>query len=378
MTFVFLDLGVFMMLLFPLLVFWYLLITNADMLERNLKEGEIDAIRVKGALSKRSRTALLIVASFFIALSLSRPVFIERPDGVLKLERDFALVLKKGEEQEAKRKIDTLFGEIALFVAEDELYMVSPPTLDKEFLKKRIDLLEEFEIKTGGQNSLDIHKKISELLKKQTTILTPNSKEVFEEESLEFTKVVELYKYPLKIGVLALFIALFMPKIGNIKITPLVLLILLFQPLEGGVFDDSPLKKAEDAYKNGQYQEAIDIYANYTREENRVYYNIGNCYYKSGRFQKAIESYKKFQPDNPQEEFYKYYNLGNSFFEITDFENAEVFYKKAKKIEPTDKELLYNMSLLPKNKSTNLNKNGETNSAKKTEKNKKRGLVIVR
>jgi len=378
MTFVFLDLGVFMMLLFPLLVFWYLLITNADMLERNLKEGEIDAIRVKGALSKRSRTALLIVASFFIALSLSRPVFIERPDGVLKLERDFALVLKKGEEQEAKRKIDTLFGEIALFVAEDELYMVSPPTLDKEFLKKRIDLLEEFEIKTGGQNSLDIHKKISELLKKQTTILTPNSKEVFEEESLEFAKVVELYKYPLKIGVLALFIALFMPKIGNIKITPLVLLILLFQPLEGGVFDDSPLKKAEDAYKNGQYQEAIDIYANYTKEENRVYYNIGNCYYKSGRFQKAIESYKKFQPDNPQEEFYKYYNLGNSFFEIADFENAEVFYKKAKKIEPTDKELLYNMSLLPKNKSTNLNKNGETNSAKKTEKNKKRGLVIVR
>lgn len=62
--------------------------------------------------------------------------------------------------------------------------------------------------------------------------------------------------------------------------------------------------KAEKAYKEKNYKEAITIYENILQEglaSYKLYYNLGNAYYKNNELGKAIYNYElanKLQPNN--------------------------------------------------------------------------------
>jgi len=77
----------------------------------------------------------------------------------------------------------------------------------------------------------------------------------------------------------------------------LILIALLFSATMG--FAQSALELfdgANDAYRNGQYQEAIDLYENIDSTEQRsadVYYNLGNSYYKLNMVAPSIYNYEK-------------------------------------------------------------------------------------
>lgn len=63
-------------------------------------------------------------------------------------------------------------------------------------------------------------------------------------------------------------------------------------------------QKAEKAYANKNYKEAIAIYEQFAKggfQSYKLYYNLGNAYYKNNQLGKAIYNYelaKKLQPNN--------------------------------------------------------------------------------
>jgi tetratricopeptide (TPR) repeat protein len=77
----------------------------------------------------------------------------------------------------------------------------------------------------------------------------------------------------------------------------LILIALLFSATMGFAQSASELfDRANEAYKNGQYQEAIDLYQNIDSTELRsadVYYNLGNSYYKLNMVAPSIYNYEK-------------------------------------------------------------------------------------
>lgn len=93
----------------------------------------------------------------------------------------------------------------------------------------------------------------------------------------------------------------------------LFLLILFFQlnPWVNGLFAQSAeeyFKKANDAYYNRQFEEAIKLYEK-AAEGNpsaEIFYNLGNSWFKTGDYAKAILNYeraKKLRPDDDDLEF---------------------------------------------------------------------------
>jgi hypothetical protein len=69
--------------------------------------------------------------------------------------------------------------------------------------------------------------------------------------------------------------------------------------LVGSVWSqDAELTSAEQAYRNGNYAHAAELYQtilNRGLASGEIYYNLGNCYYKLGRNGQAILNYERAQ-----------------------------------------------------------------------------------
>lgn len=80
-------------------------------------------------------------------------------------------------------------------------------------------------------------------------------------------------------------------------------LLLLFTPIVT-LANDALQEKAEKAYANKNYKEAISIYESFIKEgliSYKLYYNLGNAYYKNNQLGKAIYNYEmanKLQPNS--------------------------------------------------------------------------------
>ncbi len=96
-----------------------------------------------------------------------------------------------------------------------------------------------------------------------------------------------------------------------IKILLLLTLIAFRLPGQSGMAHF--YEQGNQAYREGNYQSALEWYGKILSagfESSQVYYNIGNCYYKSGSVGRAI-----------------------------------LFYEKARKLNPRDREILFNLEL---------------------------------
>ena len=76
------------------------------------------------------------------------------------------------------------------------------------------------------------------------------------------------------------------------------LLGMLLLPLHFSSAQHNPFHEAENAYANGLYQEAIDLYQQLITKpltQHELYFNLGNAAYKKGNLVLAVQSYRRAQ-----------------------------------------------------------------------------------
>ena len=106
-------------------------------------------------------------------------------------------------------------------------------------------------------------------------------------------------------------------------------------------------RKANEAYENGNYEEAEQLYKS-AIEQNpdnaKLYFNLGNTQAKQGKVEEAIQSYMEFRgmTDSPQDKAMAEYNIGTLLAEGEKWKPAAAHFKNALKFNPVDVEAKHN------------------------------------
>ncbi len=217
-------------------------------------------------------------------------------------------------------------------------------------ISKLNEKIADLAIKTGGvyiestTSGDDIKRMFNEIM---------SMSEQKELKSQEIEKHRPLFYYPLGMALLILLIAT--SSIGKrVRATIPSLFILFFllfanQHAEAGVFDFMDLKKAKEAYENGNFQESAKLYENYANESKNGdgYYNAANGYYKQKKYKEAIESYKKATFEDKEKRAKNFSNLGNAYAKDGDLQKALEDYEESLKIKE-DKETRENLKEVEK------------------------------
>ncbi len=117
--------------------------------------------------------------------------------------------------------------------------------------------------------------------------------------------------------------------------------------------DLSNYKKAIDATKNAQYEQAIELFNNALNETNddemkaKILYNTGFCYgimkdfdKEIEYFKKSLEAYSSFQP--------ALCSLGYYYYDNKDLDNSLKLYEQLIKVNPEHEEAYYRIALIQK------------------------------
>jgi|Deesub1362A_J573_1020465.scaffolds.fasta_scaffold06135_3 tetratricopeptide (TPR) repeat protein len=75
--------------------------------------------------------------------------------------------------------------------------------------------------------------------------------------------------------------------------------------------------------------------------------NEGNELYRKGNYFGAVKKYEKIIEKGVKNHIV-YYNLGNAYFKLGEIGEAILWYKRARKINPMDKDVLYNLEFARK------------------------------
>lgn len=190
-------------------------------------------------------------------------------------------------------------------------------------------------------------------------------------KSQEIQKNRPLFYYPLGVALFILLIAtssLTKRKSANAA-SLFILFSLLFNSsyAQAGMFDFMELKKAKDAYENGEFEESAKLYEKYAKESAKPegYFNAGNAFYKQKKYKEAIESYNKAAFDDENAKAKNFSNLGNAYAKEAkqdSLQKAKEAYEKSLGIKE-DKETRENLQevekLLEKQKENEQNKDKE-------------------
>ena len=109
---------------------------------------------------------------------------------------------------------------------------------------------------------------------------------------------------------------------------------------------ESTSDPALQAYRDGEYDKAIQLYSNMLAEksDNRnLKYNLGSSFYKKGTFNAAKSGFEDAL--NAEDNFAKsraYYNLGNTFFKLNKPEESLEAFKNAMKFNTKDEDAKFN------------------------------------
>ncbi|MFP4333447.1 MAG: tetratricopeptide repeat protein [Campylobacterales bacterium] len=336
----FLQPEVLVLILGPTLFFAYLVLTNASLLQRNFSLSMLKNLQERKGMSKNFKNTLLLLSAIMLIIAYSRPALVKKVDQNTQIKKDASIIIieQKSNQGSLNQAID-IYKEakysITTYLLSSDLYLIYPKSRDYRFLEETLKRLSLYEYKKEPPDMQKI-----EALKERfdsvyivgvstlPSLETPSSSDFF-------LNIDELYIYPLIVGVVLFFVAIFIPFTLKMKLLFILLLFLPQKHLEAGLFDFYYLDRAYESYEIGNYKEALKSFE--MVDKNRVHYNKGNCYYKLGEYEKALESYKKFKPKSKQEKFYKAYNEANCYFLLDKRDEAIKLYKDALKIEDNPK-----------------------------------------
>lgn len=130
-----------------------------------------------------------------------------------------------------------------------------------------------------------------------------------------------------------------------------LVLIVLVLFLAGASIEDA--RKANDAYRNGNYAEAIKLYKKAIDQDpknTKLYYNLGNALAKNGNPEEAIRYFEQFKSmtDDPEQRAMADYNIGNIYSETQQWDKAVNSYKNALRYQSADFDAKHNYELAQK------------------------------
>ncbi|PKK84799.1 MAG: hypothetical protein CVT49_01195 [candidate division Zixibacteria bacterium HGW-Zixibacteria-1] len=129
------------------------------------------------------------------------------------------------------------------------------------------------------------------------------------------------------------------------------LLVLIAGALRADDFSDM-VTRGNKAYKEGNYQSALDYYhqAEVERPETPgLDYNIGTALCNEQKYEEAVDKLQKsLVTDNVENEALAHYNLGNVYYKMGDYQNAIMSFQRSLEINPDDIDAKYNLELARK------------------------------
>lgn len=137
--------------------------------------------------------------------------------------------------------------------------------------------------------------------------------------------------------------------------------------LTASVLNDG--RKANEAYENGNYEEAEQLYLSAIEQEPenaRLYFNLGNAQAKQNKVEEAIQSYMEFRglTESPREKAMAEYNIGTLLAEAQNWKPAASHFKNALKLNPDDLEAKHNYELALAKQQENEDKNEDQQDQK--------------
>ncbi|MCH9813705.1 MAG: VWA domain-containing protein [Epsilonproteobacteria bacterium] len=173
--------------------------------------------------------------------------------------------------------------------------------------------------------------------------------ELQEKESREVKEYQELFYYPLALALLFILFAFSsLPKRNSTTIL-LLLFLIPHVHLKAGIFDFQTIQKANEAYQNQAYKEAIESYTEVAKSKQNAqsFYDLANALYKDKQYESALKQYQSITTKDQNLEYKKRFNIGNSYFQMQKYEEALKAYEDAKKIQ-SEEDLTHNIELTKK------------------------------
>jgi Ca-activated chloride channel family protein len=114
-------------------------------------------------------------------------------------------------------------------------------------------------------------------------------------------------------------------------------------------------RKANEAYENGNYEEAISLYKKAIDENPdnaKLYFNLASAQAKAGTSQEAVRTFEQYKSmtDNPEERAKANYNIGKVLSDSKEWDKAVDYYKKALRHIADDEDAKHNFELAKKKK----------------------------
>jgi len=115
-------------------------------------------------------------------------------------------------------------------------------------------------------------------------------------------------------------------------------------------FSQNDARKANEAYEQGDYERAAELYREALRtdpEDPRLHFNLGNSLARIGALEEAIQSYERFKElgSNPRDLALADYNIGHLMAQVEEFETAAEHFQEALRKNPGDDEARHNYEL---------------------------------
>ena len=128
----------------------------------------------------------------------------------------------------------------------------------------------------------------------------------------------------------------------------LLLTCLLALLMLGASLDDA--RKANEAYENGDYEQAITLYKkaiDANPENPKLYFNLANAQAKAGMQEEAIRTFEQFKgmTKDPEEKAKANYNIGKVLTDAKKWDKALNYYKESLRYMAGDEDAKHNYEL---------------------------------
>lgn len=128
----------------------------------------------------------------------------------------------------------------------------------------------------------------------------------------------------------------------------IIFFLILFLFLTASSVEDA--RKANEAFENGNYQQAVELYRQAIEqdpENAKLHFNLAAALHKLGQTEEAMQSYDRFEnlSESSQEQSFASYNQGTMLTEENKYDEAAEFFREALKKNPDDPDARHNYEL---------------------------------